>query len=240
VGRRVGVGSPQGRFAAEAAALDGHVVDDIEPYGKHLLYRFDNATVHVHLGLYGQFHVYDAAAAPPPTPGTRLQISVADKLLRLAGPTACELFTADDEARLLARLGPDPLRDDYDQESVWRALQRRTTPIGAVLMDQKVLAGVGSAFRSEALFVCRIAPLLPADALSRRRFNVLNRTLVTMLHEGVRAGRIATVAPEHDNGVDSRYVYRRAGLPCLRCGTPIRPLELAARTAYYCPRCQRR
>ncbi len=255
-GRAVEVSSPQGRFAAGAGLLDGRTLLTVDPYGKHLFYRWEGgAILHVHLGLYGGFRLYRTvdgeqphAEVPLPTPGTRLQLRTPEVTIRLAGPTACELLDPDGEARIRARLGPDPLRRDADSEAVAAALRRRTTPIGAALLDQKVVAGIGNVFRAEALFVCGIAPLRPANLLDRDDFDRLWMAIRSMLAEGLRRGTIVTVDPA-DVGKRSRgrlraderhYVYRRAGLPCRRCTTAVRAFELAARTAYACPTCQPR
>ncbi|CAN5582387.1 MAG: hypothetical protein M3493_05400 [Actinomycetota bacterium] len=258
-GRAVEVSSPQGRFAAGARLLDGRTLLTVDAYGKHLFYRFQGAaTLHVHLGLYGGFRElrmvnserggdgWSVAEVPPPTPGTRLQLRTPEVTIRLSGPTSCELLDPDGETRIRARLGPDPLRRDSDAEAVAAALRRRTTPIGAALLDQKVVAGIGNVFRAEALFVCGTAPLRPANLLDPDDFQRLWATIRGMLAEGLRMGRIVTVEPaevgKRTRGrllADERhYVYRRAGLPCRRCGTAIRAFKLAARTAYACPTCQ--
>ncbi|MBA2530484.1 MAG: Fpg/Nei family DNA glycosylase [Euzebyales bacterium] len=246
VGGALAVSSPQGRFAAGAALLDGRLLARVDPYGKHLFYRWEpDLTLHVHLGLYGGFRTF-AGDVPPPTPGTRLQVDSGVVTVRLAGPTACELLAPGQEEHIRARLGPDPLRRGADREAVWAALQRRSAPIGAALMDQSVVAGVGNVFRAEALFACRIDPLLPSRSLDRQRFEVLWATLVRMLREGVRAGRIVTVDPA-DVGKRSRralapdewrYVYRRAGRACRCCGAEVVASTLAARWCYACPVCQ--
>ena len=244
-GLPVAASSPQGRFAAGAVLIDGRVLDTVDPYGKHLFYRWDGGlTLHVHLGLYGAFRTF-SGVAPPPTPGTRLELRFADSTLRLAGPTACDLIDSEGEAAIRARLGPDPLRRNADVEAVWTALRRRPSPIGAALLDQAVVAGIGNVFRAEALFLCRINPEMPARELTREQFDDLWSTLVAMLRAGVRANRIITVDPA-EVGIsrramkpeDWRYVYRRTNLPCRRCGTTIVAWTLGARTMYACPRCQ--
>ena len=238
--RRVSATSPQGRFAEGAAAIHGAVVTDVEAYGKHLLYRFDMPRVlHVHLGLYGAYRIFNPPeSAPPPTSGTRLELSTDTHVIRLAGPTACDLVDEPDAEALVSRLGPDPLRADYDAERVWQNLRRRTTPIAAALMDQSVIAGVGNVFRAEALFVCRINPHLPSNRLKRPAFDQLEATLRGMLHDGVRRGSIVTI-PDDELGDETRYVYRRTGLPCFICSTGIVAFEMANRMVYACPKCQR-
>jgi endonuclease VIII len=238
--------SPQGRFAQGAARINGATLQDVDPYGKHLFYRFSDAvTLHVHLGLYGEFRHYDDSP-PPATPGTRLELRAGATTVRLAGPTACDLLDPPDEQRIRDRLGPDPLRRDADVEAVWRSLQRRSTPIGAALLDQSVVAGIGNVFRAEALFVNGIDPLTPSRELCREQFDLLWETVVTMLRDGVRLGRIVTVSPAEvarsrrsPNPEDWRYVYRRTGLPCRRCSTAVITWVQGARNMYACPTCQR-
>lgn len=239
-GRRLAVSSPQGRFAAGAARLDGRVLHQVEAYGKHLFYRWRPAegtdalpdTLHVHLGLVGGFRTF-RGQAPAPTPGTRLALAGGEVTVHLAGPMRCELLDPGAEDALRARLGPDPLRRDADPAAAYAALRRRRIPIGAALLDQKVVAGIGNAFRAESLFVCGIDPLRPASSLDREEFDALWDTLVAMLRKGVRQNRIATI------GRDGRYVYRRAGEPCRACGAEIVGRPVAGRTLFSCPTCQR-
>ena len=251
-GREVAVDSPQGRFVDGARMLDGAVVRGVDAYGKHLFYRWaadaKTYTLHVHLGLFGRFVRHDsrAAPAPPPSPATRIRFATDAVTIHLAGPTVTELLDAAAEDALRDRLGPDPLARDPDPGPVWLALQRRRSPIGAVLLDQRVLVGIGNVYRAEALFLCGIHPDRPADELDRMAFDDLWATLRRLLRAGVSDGRIVTVAPG-EVGARARatipddqrmYVYRRTGEPCRRCGTPIRSWTLAARTVSACPRCQ--
>lgn len=241
-GRHVAVTSPQGRFDGGAATLDGRLLLDVDAYGKHLFYRWAgpghatgdevDRTLHVHLGLVGVFRRH-RGTGPAPTPGTRLAMTTGAVTVHLAGPMTCELLDPPDEQALRARLGPDPLRRDAAPEAMWAALQRRRGPIGGALLDQSVVAGIGNAYRAEALFACAIDPLLPARELDRATFDRLWETLVSMLRVGVRTGRIATAGP------DERYVYRRTGEPCHRCGTAVTGSEVGGRTLYSCPVCQR-
>jgi endonuclease-8 len=242
----VAADSPQGRFAQGAALLDGQCVVDIEAYGKHLFYRWSGGdTLHVHLGLYGHFRTWARSdqVLPSPTPGTRLRLVTDELVLHLAGPTACDLVDPAQEERIVSRLGADPLRRDADPDAAFTALRRRTIPISAALLDQKIIAGVGNVYRAEALFTNGIDPFRPARDLDRCGFDRLWETLVAMLRDGERAGRIVTVDPV-DVGARTRrgvpsgervYVYRRTGLPCRRCGTLVREGESALRTVFWCP-----
>jgi endonuclease-8 len=262
-GRRVEVSSPQGRFAEEAAALDGGLVEGAEAWGKHLFVEFEGMRfVHVHLGLYGKLDVYDG---PPPAPVGQVRMRLVtparhgggadpaegqrESYADLRGATACELVTDDQRATLVDRLGPDPLRKDAEPDAAWARISRSRTSIGALLMDQGVVAGVGNVYRAEVLFRHRIHPLRPGNTLRRSQFVAIWDDLVTLMAEGVVTGRIDTVRPEHtpeamgreprrDDHGGEVYVYRRHDRPCHVCGAKVRTEVLSARNSFWCPRCQ--
>lgn len=244
VGHRLSVTSPQGRFADGAAQLDGRRLAGSEAWGKHLFLAFeDQRLLHVHLGLYG---TWAFGSAPPPEPrgALRLRLVGGGSYADLRGATACELWTPDDRAALLARLGPDPLHRRADEGRAWARLGRSAAPVGVLLMDQAVLAGVGNVFRAEVLFRAGIDPHRPGRAVPREDWLGLWRDLVVLMRAGLRAGRIVTTRPvDRDRrgrvrSEDAHYVYRRAGLPCRVCGTPVATEVMAGRNLFWCPACQ--
>lgn len=243
-GEPVRASSPQGRFTDGARLLDDLVLTDIDAHGKHLFYRFaDDVLLHVHLGLFGRFMTH-RSAAPEPRGAIRLRMVGHDGTVDLRGPTACEIIDADQESRLLGRLGPDPLRTDADPEQAWSRISRSRREIGALLMDQSVIAGVGNVYRAEALHVMGIHPAREARSLGRAEFDALWDTVRRMLTDGERAGRIITVTAEDAGMPRSRiprgertYVYRQA--QCRSCGGPVTSWELAGRRAWACSGCQR-
>jgi len=236
----VAVSSPQGRFAAGAALVDGERLRQLEAYGKHLFYHWSGGLVgHVHLGLFGKFNVY-RGEPPHEVPTVRMRLVVPKATIDLTGPTDCAIGTIDDRDRVVARLGPDPLRTDADPDRAFAAIARRVAPIGQLLLDQKVISGIGNVFRAEALFVNRIDPRRPGRAITRPVFDVLWATITRMLHEGMAANRIITLdRDEFDvpTGTTRRgettYVYHRD--TCLVCGSQIMTVELGGRPCYYCP-----
>jgi len=244
-GRPVRVSSPQGRFAEGAALLDGRLLTRTEAYGKHLLHYYDGApTLHVHLGLYGKFTT-GAGEPPEPVGALRLRLVTDGHWTDLRGPTACELLDPAEVAGLFGRLGPDPLRPDADPQRAWQRLAGSRTAIAALLMDQRVIAGIGNVYRAELLFRHRLDPYLPGRALPPERWHAMWLDLVRLMRHGVRVGRIETLRPDdrprkrgplarHEAG----YVYRRAGLPCRICGTDVRTEVLVGRNLYWCPNCQ--
>ena len=230
-GRRVRVSSPQGRFAQGAALLDGAVVLGAEAWGKQLFVELDGERfVHVHLGLIGTFAVHDASRRCP----TRSARSGSGWPPTRPTPTCA--------ARSRARWSPGPsatpsspagvptrCATDADPDRAWQRVRRSGAPIGALLMDQKVLAGVGNVYRAELLFRHRMHPLRPGRTLRAGQWRAMWDDLAALMREGVRTGRIDTVRPEHtpeamgrppraDDHGGEVYVYRRTGQPCLVCG----------------------
>jgi endonuclease VIII len=240
----VTVSSPQGRFA-DAAAVDGRVLRRADAWGKHLFHHYaEGAVVHVHLGLYGTF---TEAPVPLPLPvgQVRMRMVGAEFGTDLRGPTVCELIDEAAVDDVVARLGPDPLRADADPELAWKRIAKSRRTIGGLLMDQKVMAGVGNVYRSELLFRHRIDPYRPGTHIDASEFGAMWTDLVDLMKVGVRRGKIVVVRPEDDHGAPSyregrprTYVYRRAGDPCRVCGTGVRTAELEARNVFWCPNCQ--
>jgi endonuclease-8 len=247
-GQNVASSSPQGRFDDGAARVDGRVLVSAEAWGKHLFVGFESMAeqVHVHLGLYGSWLL---GPERPVVGQVRWRLSGAGSTADLRGPTACELLDPGAVEALLGRLGPDPLRRDADPERAWQRLSSSRTPVAALLMDQRVLAGVGNVYRAELLFRHRVDPETPGREVTRVAWDAMWADLMVLMRTGERTGRIDTVLPEHEPEAMGReprvddhggevYVYRRTDLPCLVCGTPIRRRVLAGRNLFWCPACQ--
>jgi endonuclease VIII len=258
-GRRVRVGSPQGRFAADAAVVDDTVLVGADAAGKHLFVELEHDhVVHVHLGLIGTFDVHTGVdEVPPPVGAVRLRIVAQGEgagttaYADLRGAIVCELIGPDRRDELVARLGPDPLRPDADPERAWRRIKASHRPVGELLMDQAVLAGVGNVYRAEVLFRHRVHPLRPGATLRVGQWRAMWADLVELMAQGVVDNRIDTIRPEHtpeamgreprvDDHGGEVYVYRRTGQPCLVCGATVRTEVLGGRNVFWCSRCQPR
>ena len=228
--------SPQGRFTAGAQRLDGASLDATDAVGKHLLLHVTGGmAVHVHLGMRGKWFRYDDPGSPP-LPQARLRLSTTGVAWDLVAPTVCELLDGGGVRDVTSKLGPDPLRPDADAAAAVAAMAGDRRPVGAVLLDQAVLAGVGNVFRNEALHELGIDPRQPARSLGTDGLAALWSALRRMMQRAVEDGRIITVdvpdrlsLPESE----SRRVYKQE--LCRDCGAPVTMGTVGGRTAYWCP-----
>ncbi len=252
-GRRVRSTSPQGRFAA--GRVDGRRLGPSQAWGKHLFVEVEDVPwqVHVHLGLYGTFRLQPGARHDV-VGQVRWRLSASARsgppvTADLRGPTTCEILGPDEVDAVVARLGPDPLRDEADPDAAWQRIHRSQRPVAALLLDQTVLSGVGNVYRAEVLFRHGVDPMLPGAALPRSLWDAMWADLVALMRVGVERNRIDTVRPEHEPDAMGRapreddhggevYVYRRDGMPCWVCGGTVVTRDLEARRLFWCPTCQ--
>jgi len=211
-GSPVAVSSPQGRFAAGAAMLDGLPLVDASAWGKHLFVEFGGEHwLNVHLGLIGTFsvmpHRVDLDLEPDPElerPGiphgqvpvegqVRLRLTNDAWVGDLRGPTVCAVITPEKVDEVQARLGPDPLRPDADPDLALRRISRSARPIAELLMDQAVLAGVGNVYRCEVLFRHRVDPFRPGREIRPTTWLAIWDDLVALMPLGVAFGQILTM-----------------------------------------------
>ncbi|MFK5582290.1 MULTISPECIES: Fpg/Nei family DNA glycosylase [unclassified Serinicoccus] len=253
------VSSPQGRFADGAALLDGLAVRRSWAHGKLLFVDFaEERTLYVHLGLIGKWSVLPVApvgSEPPATGAVRLRLLSQAHVADLRGPMACQVVDPGAVTDLVDRQGPDPLQpvgELNDPDQAYRTISRSGRSIAELLMDQGVLAGVGNIYRCEVLWRHRLHPLKPGKVLKRTSWQLVWDDLVALMPLGVRTGTIITL---DDVAADTRAalergetpqvprefaVYKRPGMPCLRCGARVRQAVVAGRNLFWCGGCQRR
>lgn len=300
----VAVSSPQGRFAAGAAQLDGHRIVQARAVGKQMFLEFDHGLwLRVHLGIYGAWdfageidvdpttasaggrmgqtnqrgtvvgehedspwsigaprrarlrmaeseRVSEEVESFPPEPvgQVRVRLLTSRTVADLRGPTACEVLTAEEVDRVVAKLGPDPLVDDVaaGEERFVALVRRKPTAIALLLMDQTVVAGIGNVYRAELLFRAGQDPFAPGRDVAEETVRELWRDWVRLLRVGVETGQMMTMDDLEEEAyrralasrADRHWVYHRAGEPCRVCGTAIALQEIGGRKLYWCPVCQ--
>jgi endonuclease-8 len=217
--------NPRGLVTGVAAAVDGRRLESVEAVGKHLLLRFEEAvTIRSHLRMSGRWTIGPADSARRGSPWLVLRAG-AIEAAQWNGPVLML------ETRAVRRLGPDLLADTTNPTELVRRLRRGATdrPLGEVFQDQRLVAGIGNMWMSEALWAAGLSPWLPLASVD-------DAELVAALTWARETMRSAVVQSR-----PQRSVYRRAGRPCRRCGELIRARGQGDenRTAYWCPGCQR-
>ncbi len=223
------------------ADLTGDVVTETVPRGKHLLTRTKNGlTVHTHLRMDGSWRVQPAAERLRDSHRIRLVLANEDWQAIGYQLGVVELIRTSEESQVTGHLGPDLLGPDWDcAEAVRRLSVEPSRPIGEALLDQRNLAGVGTWFAAEMLFLRGIDPWRSVSAVKDLDALVeLGRRLLDTNKTRLRRATTGDTRPGRES-----WVYGRAGRPCRRCGTPIRRGEQGPpgqeRLRFWCPACQR-
>ena len=275
-GKPVRVDGPQGRFV-DSDVLDGRKLLRVMAVGKHLGYDFGKDRIlHVHLGLQGDF-TEGSGPLPAVRGALRLRMWNAEKVklpaapgeskrhgwyseddgtghiapeqvawVELRGPMDCSVWTEAQWERLLERLGPDPLNGDRVDKALER-IAKSKKPVGLLLMEQEVMAGIGNIFRAELLFRTGLSPFVAGRDVDAAVVKKIWKDAVVLMQAGMVDRRIVTTRAKHRPSKktgqalkeEAHYVYRRHGRPCLVCGTKVRKMEnFAGRNLYWCEVCQ--
>jgi endonuclease-8 len=223
--------NPRGR-AAGVERLDGLQLEGAEARGKHLLLHFGELVLHSHLGMSGAWDLYGPGGAwrRPRASAWVVLEGESQEAVQFGGPTLrvvpVQKLRRDPQ---LTRLGPDILAADFDPAAVARTM--RVDPsrgIGNALLDQRLVAGIGNIFKSEACFAAQVNPWRQIEDLSEGELLAVLESARERMRHSAASGR------------DRPAIYRRQG-PCPRCGGPVssRGQGDANRTTYWCPSCQR-
>jgi formamidopyrimidine-DNA glycosylase len=240
-------------------SLVGAVVGPVQRRGKYLWLPLSEAPASaggsagggllVHLGMSGSLSLH--AALPEPGPHDHFDLVTTRGTLRLNDPRRfgavvwAPAIDADPAARLLARLGAEPLDDSLTPEAFHAALQRRRAPIKSVLLAGDVVVGAGNIYACEALFAAAIHPRLRSDRISRPRAARLLAAVRETLARALQLGGSTLRDFSDVYGAAGAYqataaVYGRQGLACLRCGGTVQRVVMQQRSTFFCPGCQKR
>ncbi len=227
------------------ADLSGRRTLEVVPRGKHLLHRVEgDLTLHSHLRMEGSWRVHPVgrrrALGSRHTVRALLwtssRVAVGDSLGML------DLVRTSQEAQVVGHLGPDLLDPAYDPATaLTNVLADPARTVTEALLDQRNVAGMGTIFTAEPLFVHEVNPWTPVGQVGAERVAQVLDTARRMLVLSCRVGR-TTVTGRADVNADDAWVHGRVGLPCKRCGTTVRLAPIGRqpqeRVMFYCPRCQ--
>ncbi len=231
--------------------LAGLRVDAILRRGKYLLLDCQSTRgggwLLLHLGMSGSLRL-----VPPETPPQKhdhVDLLFARTVLRLRDPRRFGALLwhegADvDRHPALADLGIEPLSDAFTGDWLYAATQRRRVAIKPLLMDSRLVVGIGNIYAAESLHRAGVSPLRRGDLISRLRYRLLADAIRSTLAASIAAGGSSVRDYVHSDGGAGCFqlscaVYGRAGEPCPDCSRPVRTIRQAGRSTFYCPRCQR-
>ena len=228
------------------AILYDRSLSRVDRRAKYLLLHSDHGTLLIHLGMSGTLRI-----VPAETPvGKHDHVDVEcvnGSLLRFNDPRRFGAVLWTDrpptDHPLLRALGPEPLEEGFTADYLHRRSRDRRLPVKSLLMDNRIVVGVGNIYANEALFMAGIDPLKPAGELKASQCQTLVAAIREVLHDAITEGG-TTLRDFLGSGGEPGYfgqrlrVYGRAGLPCPRCQTPIEQTRLGQRATYFCPVCQ--
>lgn len=227
--------------------LPGHNIEEVCRRGKYLLLSSSAGTVIIHLGMSGSLRILKTPSPPRKHDHVDFILTSGD-VLRYTDPRrfGCILWEENDPTQhpLLAKLGPEPLLDEFDSEYLYSMSRKRKAPIKTFVMDSHVVVGVGNIYANEALFMAGISPKRAAGAISKARYGKLVEAIKTVLAKAIQVGGTTLKDFTGSNGdpgyfKQSLQVYGRGKLPCNNCQKNLTEIRIGQRTTVYCSNCQK-
>lgn len=228
-------------------SIVGLKVLSVDRRAKYLLIRFSTGTLLMHLGMSGTIRVINANTAIAKHDHFDLVLAN-NKALRLNDPrrfgAVLWLDKHQDEQGLLAKLGPEPLSDDFHHGYLFKKAQKRKVPIKTFLMNNHIVVGVGNIYANEALFQAGILPTASAGSIEEKTFDQLTDIIKNVLAAAIKQGGTTLKDFTQADGrpgyfAQSLQVYGRAGKPCVICKTPLTEIRQANRSSVFCSECQK-
>lgn len=232
---------------AEIQELVGLTITGVRRRAKYLLLETDWGTAILHLGMSGSLRVLPHGAQAGKHDHVDIELSNG-KLLRLNDPRrfGALLWTREpvEQHRLLAKLGPEPLTDDFSGDILYQRSRGRKVAVKQFIMDNQVVVGVGNIYANESLFAAGIHPQQEVGKISRARYRKLADEIKLVLARAITQGGTTLRDFTGSDGkpgyfVQELQVYGRTEQPCVQCGTPLREIRMNGRSTVFCQRCQR-
>jgi formamidopyrimidine-DNA glycosylase len=235
-----------------AARVAGQPIDHVGRRGKYLLWHLPSGVLISHLGMSGSWRIHEAGQVPPREPHDHVELLCDGAVARFNDPRRFGALLWHGRAQgavldhpLLAGLGIEPFDARFGGPWLRAALRGRRIAIKQVLLAGKAVVGVGNIYATESLYRARIHPETEAGRIGALRCERLAAAIREVLGKAIEVGGSTLRDFSSVEGVAGRYTefaqaYDREGLPCARCGAPIRRAVQGQRATYYCARCQRR
>ncbi|MBE0438669.1 MAG: bifunctional DNA-formamidopyrimidine glycosylase/DNA-(apurinic or apyrimidinic site) lyase [Gammaproteobacteria bacterium] len=231
-----------------ASILDGRTITGLSRRGKYLLFQTDSGCLIIHLGMSGKLRILQKQQAKTVLKHDHVDIEFKDGyVLRYNDPrrfgAVLWIDTDPEQHPLLNYLGPEPLTDEFDSVYLWQQIRSRTSSIKTVIMNSKIVVGVGNIYANEALFLAGIHPKTVANQLTLQHCEQLVAQIKLVLDKAIQAGGTTLKDFRKADGKPGYFaqelnVYGREGQACLHCGSEIKHFKETQRATFYCPLCQ--
>ena len=237
-GQKLSVTSPQGRFSEGASLLDSEFCETVEAFGKHLLYRFKSSrALHVHLGLFGRLRK-QSLPLKPPKGAVRVRLASKKHFVDINGPTICEVLDQSGVNALLNRIGPDVLRADANPEISFQKIRRSNLPIGRLIMDQSIMAGIETSIARKSYGARQFIRRYQARQSHDKPLIAFGQICIPSSYRDEEKCNCHCRRPNSlKKKISEKYnIFGRVSCP--KCDGAVRHLEINKRRAFVCDRCQ--
>ncbi|SIO05044.1 DNA-(apurinic or apyrimidinic site) lyase [Carnobacterium alterfunditum] len=228
--------------------LTGEKIIGFDRRGKYIIFHFRQWAMVSHLRMEGKYEVEDSSK--PLKKHTHVVFHLADgrdlRYLDVRKFGRMTLVPLGEEISMtgIRLLGPEPTEETFDETTFYNNLQTKKRAIKPLLLDQKIVAGLGNIYVDEALFLAKIHPLRIANSLKKDEVSQLHKAIIKVLGDAVEAGGTTIRSYQNALGEAGTFqvnlsVYGKKGIPCIHCGTPIEKIKVAQRGTHFCSKCQR-
>lgn len=230
----------------DVQALTGKKIESVTRRGKYILITVATGTAILHLGMSGSLRICQASDERRKHDHVEMTLQ-SGFILRFHDPRrfGCLLWQphGQEEHALLAKLGPEPLTDEFDGDYLFSATRKRQVAIKNLIMNSQVVVGIGNIYASESLFIAGIRPGRAARRLTRAEAHQLSDAIKKVLQQSIKEGGTTLrdfVNSDGEPGYfkQSLYVYGREGKACRQCEATIRQRIIGQRSTFYCSSCQ--
>ncbi|WP_144392993.1 bifunctional DNA-formamidopyrimidine glycosylase/DNA-(apurinic or apyrimidinic site) lyase [Pleionea sediminis] len=226
--------------------LSGQIIQSVTRRAKYLQINFKHGQLLVHLGMSGQLRILPVGTEPGKHDHVDLILN-SHKMLRFTDPRRFGFWLWGDQEmaqKLLAKLGPEPLSDNFEPDYFVAVCKRRKASIKQVIMDNKVVVGVGNIYAAESLFRAGISPVRSANRISAKRLKLLVDSIKEVLQQAIAQGGTTLKDFLQSDGKPGYFkqklmVYGREGQNCYQCKGIIKGTRQGQRATAYCPNCQK-
>ena len=231
-----------------ADVLTNQIINRVSRRAKYLLIEFDKGTLMIHLGMSGSLRILDKLEQGILGKHDHIDIELSNGyILRYNDPRrfGSVLWTSDpiSQHKLIAHLGPEPLLKEFNAEYLQRQAQLKRCSVKTLIMNGKVVVGVGNIYANESLFLANIHPRTPAQSMSISQSVKLTEQIKSVLERAIKSGGTTLKDFTNSDGKPGYFaqhlnIYGRKGEDCFICKSRIQHYKESQRVTYYCPLCQ--